>query len=250
MGERLTKKATNGLVALSSAAIIAVYGAGYARTRAAADRFTAHATERRPRAPIARQRTTRAAADAATPNPEVSAPPLAPAAVATETPASEAKAKPAAPERSESPRNASVSSHTTEATHRTQAIHATEATRAPEATEPTQATRPTETSEATQAIQAPQATPATQATKYRDGTYLGWGTSPHGDIQAAVIVEGGRITTAKVAQCLTRYSCAWIAPIPPVIIEQQGTTYDYVSGATESSDAFQNAVADALSHAL
>jgi uncharacterized protein with FMN-binding domain len=52
-----------------------------------------------------------------------------------------------------------------------------------------------------------------------------------------------------VAQCLTRYSCAWINPLPGQIVKQQGTTFDYVSGATESSDAFQDAVADALSHA-
>jgi uncharacterized protein with FMN-binding domain len=84
---------------------------------------------------------------------------------------------------------------------------------------------------------------------YRDGTYFGWGTSRHGDIQAAVVIEGGRITTARVAQCLTRYSCSWITPIPPRILSRQGVTYDYVSGATESSDAFQDAIAEALSQA-
>jgi len=40
-----------------------------------------------------------------------------------------------------------------------------------------------------------------------------------------------------------------VDPIPPRILLKQGTTYDYVSGATESSDAFQDAVAEALSQA-
>ena len=63
------------------------------------------------------------------------------------------------------------------------------------------------------------------------------------------MIENGRITVARVERCLTRYSCNWITPIPPRILLKQGTTYDYVSGATESSDAFQDAVAEALSQA-
>ena len=34
-----------------------------------------------------------------------------------------------------------------------------------------------------------------------DGNLLGWGTSCHGDIQAQVIIEGGRILSATIAQC-------------------------------------------------
>ena len=64
------------------------------------------------------------------------------------------------------------------------------------------------------AAPAPETTAPTSASQFRDGTYLGWGTSRHGDIQAEVVVDGGRITVARVAQCLTRYSCDWIEPIP------------------------------------
>src|SRR4051812_19045953 len=46
------KKISNGLVALSSAAVFAVYAAGYQRTNAAADRFAAQG-ERRTPVPIA-----------------------------------------------------------------------------------------------------------------------------------------------------------------------------------------------------
>src|SRR6478752_542124 len=42
------KKVANSLVAVSSAAVLAVYSAGYVRTRTAADRFALQAAERRP----------------------------------------------------------------------------------------------------------------------------------------------------------------------------------------------------------
>src|SRR4051812_15133474 len=42
------KKLSNSLVALSSAAVLAVYTAGYVRTKSAADRFAIQAATRRP----------------------------------------------------------------------------------------------------------------------------------------------------------------------------------------------------------
>jgi uncharacterized protein with FMN-binding domain len=90
--------------------------------------------------------------------------------------------------------------------------------------------------------------PASPA-KWKDGTYTGWGTSRHGDIQASVVVEGGRIASASIAQCLTRYSCSWIAPLPPQVVSRQSPEVDYVSGATQSTNAFYYAVVDALSKA-
>jgi uncharacterized protein with FMN-binding domain len=90
---------------------------------------------------------------------------------------------------------------------------------------------------------------ATQEEQYKDGTYLGWGSCRHGDIQASVVVEGGRIASAAIAQCLTRYSCSWIEALPGQVVSRQSTNVDYVSGATQSTDAFADAVADALSKA-
>ena len=95
---------------------------------------------------------------------------------------------------------------------------------------------------------APPPAPAGEA-QFKDGTYLGWGYCRHGDIQASVVIEGGRITSATVARCLTRYSCSWIEPIYPQVVSRQSPEVDYVSGATESTDAFHDAVADALSKA-
>ena len=257
-----TKKVAHSLVAMSSAAVFAVYGAGYTRTRAAADKFAAHAAERRPHIPVAR--------DATTPVARERSAPLATAPVT----AVKASPRPAS-SRAESLLALAAPAPSIPETHATQPApaakpaaavrvepRATRADDSPAASAASPIATVPETSAAPSADTTPVAAPpapvpsvdapsdAAATARFRDGTYLGWGTSRHGDIQAAVVIEGGRITAARVAQCLTRYSCSWIAPIPPVIIQRQGTTYDYVSGATESSDAFQEAIADALSHAL
>ncbi len=90
---------------------------------------------------------------------------------------------------------------------------------------------------------------AQEEAKLRDGTYTGWGTSRHGDIQAAVQIEGGRIVRASIVQCLTRYSCSWIAALPPQVVSRQSPEVDYVSGATQSTNAFYYAIVEALSKA-
>lgn len=89
----------------------------------------------------------------------------------------------------------------------------------------------------------------TPRSQWKDGVYSGWGTSRHGDIQASVEIRNGRVISAQVAKCLTRYSCAWIADLPPQVVARQNARVDFVSGATQSSDAFSAAVADALRQA-
>ena len=94
----------------------------------------------------------------------------------------------------------------------------------------------------------PTAKPATR-TSYKDGVYLGRGTSRHGDIEAMVEIRDGRIANAVISQCLTRYSCSWIAVLVPQVVARQSAEVDYVSGATVSSDAFYYAVTQALAQA-
>lgn len=84
----------------------------------------------------------------------------------------------------------------------------------------------------------------------RDGTYSGWGSSRHGDIQASVEIRQGKLVGVTIQQCLTRYSCAWVADLPAQVVARQSPRVDFVSGATQSSEAFSAAVADALKHAL
>jgi uncharacterized protein with FMN-binding domain len=103
---------------------------------------------------------------------------------------------------------------------------------------------------AARAAQVSDATPpATTKSLYRDGSYSGWGSSRHGDIEATVVIADGRIASAAITRCLTRYSCSWIAHLPGQVVSRQGADVDYVSGATQSTDAFYYAVVDALSKA-
>jgi uncharacterized protein with FMN-binding domain len=91
--------------------------------------------------------------------------------------------------------------------------------------------------------------PVATKSPYRDGSYSGWGSSRHGDIEATVVIEDGRIASATITRCLTRYSCSWIAHLPGQVVSRQSADVDYVSGATQSTDAFYYAVVDALSKA-
>jgi uncharacterized protein with FMN-binding domain len=195
------KKVANSLLALSSAAVLAVYAAGYERTKAAATRFAVQAEERRP---------------ASVPQPVVSAPP-APEVVGLPVP------KPA---RRKAPRQA--------VERVAPAVPTVELAPVVIAAPPPE---------------PPPAPPAPPKPTYRDGTYLGWGTSRHGDIQAQVVIEDGRIKAATIAQCLTRYSCNVIVNLPPQVAQRQSPETDYVSGATQSTNAFYFAVVEALSKA-
>jgi uncharacterized protein with FMN-binding domain len=247
-------KVANSLVALGAAVVLAVYAAGYQRTKAAADRMDV-ASERRAPAPVAARLeasrttigpaleapgTTRRAADAARP-------------VTDSPPAPKAVTEPAAkPTTDTSALKPSVAAPATELPAATPAD-------APGATTPA---TPVTSVPATPVTPAPVATPvpvpaetkpaeppAPPQPQYKDGTFYGWGTSRHGDIQAAVVIEGGRIASAYVSQCLTRYSCSWIAHLPPQVVARQSADVDYVSGATQSTNAFYYAVLEALAKA-
>ena len=95
-----------------------------------------------------------------------------------------------------------------------------------------------------QVIQTP-----SKSSGYRDGTYVGSGSSRHGGIEATVVITGGKIVSTRITQCLTRYSCSWIAQLPGEVVARQSAKVDMVSGATDSSRAFIQAVTNALSHA-
>ncbi len=60
------------------------------------------------------------------------------------------------------------------------------------------------------------------------------------------MIEGGRIASATISQCRTRYSCSVIDRLPPQVAQRQSPDVDYVSGATQSADAFYGAVVEAL----
>jgi uncharacterized protein with FMN-binding domain len=223
------KKVANSLVALSSAAVLAVYSAGYVRTKAAAERFAEQSSDRRaPRqAPAPSAQILTASLNTASPNllPEPKSDvPVAP------KPADEPKAvKAAATEASSTPSAAPGP------------VPAVTSVATPVVTAPTPAPAPV--------VAAAPAAPLTPPQPWKDGIWKGWGTCRHGDIQAAVKIENGKITQAGVADCQTRYSCDIIDKLPPEVVQRQTADVDRVGGATQSADAFYFAVYDALRQA-
>ncbi len=109
---------------------------------------------------------------------------------------------------------------------------------------------PATTTTSTPATVPPAApTPSTKPATLTDGTYTGWGSSRHGDIEATVVIEGGKITGAIISRCLTQYSCSWVAHLQAQVVTRQSPEVDNVSGATQSANAFYYAVIDALKKA-
>jgi uncharacterized protein with FMN-binding domain len=241
------KKIANSLVALSSAAILAVYAAGFMKTRAAAARMDEASDARRPAT-------------------------LAPAAGKPDTPESVGRtAGVALATRPTAPQQPRAESSTTGPLTLTRPATAT-SLESPEESGSASLERPVTTLPETAAdpVAAAASAPATTTAeaapppkieewpaagllmpkeKYKDGTYTGWGTSRHGDIQASVTIEHGRIIATSIAQCWTRYPCTWVNHLPGQVVARQSPDVDYVSGATQSVNAFYYAVLDALAKA-
>jgi uncharacterized protein with FMN-binding domain len=217
----------NNLVTIGSAAVFTVYSAGFFRTRDAAQRFAGDAAQRH-------------AAPLATKGPSVHA--IAP------------------------PVDAVKEEHARRGTARqvADAAPAKAAKHAPstgsgaakvDTALPAVAAAPAQTPapQAAASTAAPDSAAAALEKKdenaLKDGTFYGWGTSRHGDIQASVEIKNGKIVSAWISQCLTRYSCSWISMLPPEVVQRQSAEVDYVSGATQSSNAFYYAIVEALKQA-
>jgi uncharacterized protein with FMN-binding domain len=206
------KKVANGIVALSSAAIVSVYGLGYLHTQAAESRLTTN---------IAAENTPVAVATAA---PTAT---TAPVPTATQMPAFNIPFLNPTPTIAASSRTG-IAQNTPTPTASPAPIAAA-ATVAPTATK------------------AP--TKAATTAAYKDGSYTGTGSSRHGSITATVVIQGGKIVSANITQCGTRYPCSQISSLPGEVVSRQSSKIDFVSGATDSSMAYQGAIASALAKA-
>jgi uncharacterized protein with FMN-binding domain len=109
--------------------------------------------------------------------------------------------------------------------------------------------RPSATMPATRTPQASPTSPAAQASRYKDGTYIGAGSSRHGGIQAQVVVKDGQIVSASITRATTRYPTSAIRALPATVVSTQSTDVNVVSGATDSSNAYLDAVDNALAKA-
>ena len=213
-GQRISRS----LVTLSSTAIVAIYAAGYYRTSAAAHKFDSQTVE---------GRTVAEAVPAPPPAPANPPAPAEPPGSSSSTPTvKKSVRKPAAANR----KTGAASTESGESPESASENGANAAAKAAASLQP----------------------------QYKDGVFLGWGSCRHGDIEASVQIQDGKIVTATITQCLTRYSCSWISPrvpspvlpdLPREVVERQSAKVDYVSGATESSYAFADAITAALSKA-
>jgi uncharacterized protein with FMN-binding domain len=215
---------TGNLVSLGSVAVLAVYSAGYARTAEAARRFENEDRQRREtvRVPIAEP-------VAASPGVAAEASKMVQPSATKDT----TSKKPA--EKREKP--AVVAKTDTAATPAAPVRSDTVPTPAPVAVAaaPTPAPAPPATQQDTTPVKG-----------WKDGSYTGWGGSRHGDIQATVEIKDGKISAAWISICATQYSCSWIDALPGQVIARQSPEVDFVSGATQSTNAFYYAVVQAL----
>jgi uncharacterized protein with FMN-binding domain len=260
------KKVANGLVAMSCGAVLAVYSAGYARTRSAAASFDVQSEERRAAAPGA---TLPIASENARPQRELAAEEAglvapAPSAVSEPShPLAREVATSAAPvsTRAEVQNSAPAPIPAPQETSVAPAPVATPAPSIPAPAPVTASVQPVAAPVVASPVLAPPpvpqpkaeiaaaVAPAAPAPKWKDGTYYGWGTSRHGNIQAEVIISGGRIASATISDCRTRYPCSVIEQLPPEVAQRQSPEVDYVSRATQSTNAFYFAVVEALGKA-
>lgn len=96
----------------------------------------------------------------------------------------------------------------------------------------------------------PAAVPSSRAAAgLRDGSYTAAGTSRHGNIEATLVVAGGRVVSAEITSCQTRYPCSRVASLVSQVVANQAAPVNHVSGATDSSNAYRQAVAAALAKA-
>ena len=230
----------SNLVTLGSAAVLAVYSAGYARTRTAAAQFADE-----PRGRRAQDR----------PAHEVAAPPAAPRADSAATTPAKIDSATTAP----APAAKRVAAKTPPAAAKAESVSqpvvnadtAPKPTKTVDVTPPAVATTPVAPAPPppTPPVDSAAKTADTARVQLKDGTFSGWGTSRHGDIEAAVEIKNGHIVSAFIVQCLTQYSCSWVSALPPQVVTRQSPEVDYVSGATQSSNAFYYAIVEALKKA-
>ncbi|MDO7906277.1 FMN-binding protein [Paenibacillus sp. JX-17] len=107
------------------------------------------------------------------------------------------------------------------------------------------------TIDSTASIPAPADKPAAAAPKrvYQDGTFTGLGMNRRGSIEVTIKISKDKITDVVISNYGMHYSMSDVADLPAEVIQQQNTSLTNVSGATYSTEAFTDAVNDALAKA-
>jgi uncharacterized protein with FMN-binding domain len=112
---------------------------------------------------------------------------------------------------------------------------------------PQQAPTPTPTKSSQP--QAPASTPTKSSQVYKDGTYNGSGSNRRGSIQVAVTIKSDKITDVEISHFAMHYTIDDVVGLPQEVVQKQSAQVKNVSGATYSTQAFEDAVQGALSQA-
>jgi uncharacterized protein with FMN-binding domain len=115
--------------------------------------------------------------------------------------------------------------------------------------QPTQQISQTESTQPTQQKQPTQLKQVTAKTKYKDGTFTGMGSNRRGSIQVAATIKNDKITAVEITHFAMHYSERDVVGLPNEVLQKQSALVNNVSGATYSTQAFQDAIQTALSQA-
>lgn len=85
--------------------------------------------------------------------------------------------------------------------------------------------------------------------RYKDGTFTGTGSNRRGSIQVAVTIKNDKITDVEISDFAMHYSESDVVGLPDEVLQSQSAQVENVSGATYSTQAFEDSVQDALSQA-
>lgn len=96
---------------------------------------------------------------------------------------------------------------------------------------------------------ASSASAASSSGALRDGSYTATGYGRHGPITASVVVAGGRLVSAAITACGTTFPCSYVSALPGAVVAAQSGQVDFISGATDSSEAYLSAVDQAIAEA-
>ncbi|HVB10841.1 MAG TPA: FMN-binding protein [Bacillota bacterium] len=258
------RRPSKKLMALSGAAIFAVYVAGYARTQAAADQWQAGAppSGSTVAAGTALPGATASSTSSATGTPSASAAAAAPTQATAPAAPAVASSAPSAAARGddsggEGRRSRSQSAATTTPANPAAAAAAKTQPAAPPPAQAAATTAQAQTSSSqgssqsssasSQASQSSQGQAAAAApSPFKNGVFAGTGWSRHGSVSVAITMKSGKVTSIVVTGCTTHYPCGDVAPLPGEVLSAQSLQVDVVSGATDSSMAFLLAVQNAL----
>jgi uncharacterized protein with FMN-binding domain len=84
---------------------------------------------------------------------------------------------------------------------------------------------------------------------YKDGTFTGSGMNRRGSMDVQVTIKNDKITDVAISNFAMHYSESDIVGLPDEVLQKQSAQVLNVSGATYSTQAFEDAVQDALNQA-